>query len=131
MICFLYFPIQFRFKMNVSRKMKQKLVMKDRVFKNQNTKTLFETLKNLCRLLMSHDYLDHCYCNISSRQCWICNFSNYVVSNKILDNLIPNNRHHLIDMAYKFLFYIKRIRNDGLESDDREWVLDFFKLKID
>ena len=104
--------------------------MKDRVFKNQKTKSLFETLENLCQLLMSHHYLDHCYCNISYRQCWLCNFSNYVVENRILTKLIPNKRNHLIEMAYKFLFYIKKIRNDGLDNDDRKWVLDFFKLKI-
>ena len=109
--------------------MKEKLVMRDRVFKNQNTKTLFETLENLCRLLKEDRYLDHCYCNISYRQCWLCNFSNYVVENRILNSLIPFKRNHLINVAYRFLFYIKRIRNDGLEGEDRKWVLDFFKLK--
>ena len=113
----------------VSRKMKHKLVMRDRVFKNQNTEALFKTLDNLCRLLKADRHLDHCYCNISYRQCWMCNFNNYVVENKNLEKLIPNKRNHLIEMAYRFLFYIKRIRNDGLEGDDRKWVLDFFKLK--
>ena len=116
--------------MNVSRKQKEKFVMRDRVFKYQKTKALCKTLENLCQLLKGHQYLDHCYCNVTYRQCWVCNFSNYVVENRILDRLLPNNRHHLIDIAYKFLFYIKRIRNDGLEGEDRKWVLDLFKLKF-
>ena len=115
--------------MSISRKQKEKFVMRDRVFKNQNTEALFKTLENLCQLLKADRYLDHCYCNISYRQCWFCNFSNYVVENRILDKLIPNKRHHLIDIVYKFLFYIKRIRNDGLDGEDRIWVLDFFTLK--
>ena len=116
--------------MIVSRKQKEKFVMRDRVFKYQKTKALFKTLENLCQLLEGYQYLDHCYCNVTYRQCWLCNFSNYVVENRILDDLIPNKRDHLIDIAFKFLFYIKKIRNDGLEGEDRKWVLDFFKLKF-
>ena len=114
--------------MSVNRKLKEKFVMRNRLFKNQNTKGLFETLDNLCKLLKAERHLDHCYCNLTYRQCWMCNFSNYVIENKV--KLIPNKRHHLIEIAYRFLFYIKRIRNDGLEGEDREWVLDFFNLKF-
>ena len=116
--------------MSISRKQEEKFIMRDRIFKYQNTKGLFETLENLCQLLKAERHLDHCYCNLTYRQCWMCNFSNYVIENKVLDKLIPNKRHHLIDIAYKFLFYIKKIRNDGLEGEDREWVLDFFNLKF-
>ena len=53
--------------------------------------------------------------------------------NKILDNVFRNkdSENVLIDIAYRLLFYIKRTRNDGLDGEDRKWVLDFFKLKFE
>ena len=52
--------------------------------------------------------------------------------NKILDDVFRNkdSKKVLLDIAYRLLFYIKRIRNDGLDGNDRKWVLDFFKLKF-
>ena len=48
-----------------------------------------------------------------------------------MDELLKNKQRqdHVIDIAYRLLFYIKRIRNDGLDGEDREWVLDFFKRR--
>ena len=116
----------------VTRKQKEKFVKRDRVFKHKNLTGLFKILVNLCKLLKTEQYFDYCYCNLMYRQCWLCNLADFVSKNKILDDVIHNkgSRRVLIDIAYRLLFYIKRMRNDGLEGDDREWVLDFFKLKF-
>ena len=118
--------------MKVTRKEKEKFVMRERLFKHKKLNGLFKILVNLCNLLRTDQHLDHCYCNLTYRQCWLCNFANYVAHNKVLDELLENKhcRDHVIDIAYRLLFYIKRIRNDGLDGEDRKWVLDFFKRKF-
>ena len=117
--------------MNLSRQEKKTLVMKDRLFKNKTFNGLFKILMNLCNSLMKDEHFDNCYCNLTYRQCWLCNLANFVRENKIKDELLENKQHqdHVIDIAYRLLFYIKRIRNDGLDGEDREWVLDFFKRR--
>ena len=113
-------------------KQKEQLVRQDRVFKHKKLKTLFKVLVNLLELLKAERHYDHCYCNLTSRQCWLCNLAMFANRNKILDDVLRNrgSRIVLIDIAYRLLFYIKRARNDGLVGDDRKWVLDFFKLKF-
>ena len=116
----------------VSRKQMKMFVKKDRVFKHKNLTGLFKILVNLCNLLRTEQYLDHCYCNLTYRQCWMCNLATFVIRNKILDDVLRNegSRKVLFDITYRLLFYVKRIRNDGLDNEDREWVLDFFKRKF-
>ena len=113
-------------------KQMRKFVEKDRVFKHYNLNGLFKILVNLCKLLTTEQYLDHCYCNLTYRQCWLCNLAIFVKRNKILDDVFCNekSRSVLINIAYRLLFYIKRMRNDGLDGEDRKWVLDFFKRKF-
>ena len=117
----------------LSLKQKKILVRQDRVFKFQKLKGLFKVLVNLLQLLKAERYLDHCYCNLTYRQCWLCNLAMFTNRNKILDDVVcnKNSENVLIDIAYRLLFYVKRARNDGLDGDDREWVLDFFKLKFE
>ena len=117
--------------MNLSRQEKKALVMKERLFKHKILNGLFKILMNHCNLLLKDEHYDNCYCNLTYRQCWLCNFANYVRHNKIKDELLQNKQcqDHIIDIAYRLLFYIKRIRNDGLDGEDRKWVLDFFKRK--
>ena len=116
----------------VSKKQMEMFVKKDRLFKHKNLTGLFKILVNLCNLLWTEQYLDHCYCNLTYRQCWICNLAIFVIRNKILDDVLRNegSRKVLFDIAYRLLFYVKRIRNDGLDDEDRKWVLDFFKRKF-
>ena len=116
----------------VSKKQMEMFVKKDRLFKHKNLTGLFKILVNLCNLLRTEQYLDHCYCNLTYRQCWICNLAIFVIRNKILDDVLRNegSRKVLFDIAYRLLFYVKRIRNDGLDDEDRKWVLDFFKRKF-
>ena len=116
----------------LSRKQKKILVRQDRVFKHKKLNGLFKVLLNLCQLLKAERYLDHCYCNLTYRQCWLCNLAMFTDRNKILDDVFRNkdSKKVLLDIAYRLLFYIKRIRNDGLDGNDRKWVLDFFKLKF-
>ena len=117
----------------LSLKQKKILLRQDRVFKFQKLKGLFKVLVNLLQLLKAERYLDHCYCNLTYRQCWLCNLVMFTNRNKILDDVVcnKNSENVLIDIAYRLLFYVKRARNDGLDGDDREWVLDFFKLKFE
>ena len=107
-------------------------VKQDRVFKHEKLTGLFKILVNLCKLIRAEQYLDHCYCNLTYRQCWICNLAQFVIRNKILDDVLRNedSKRVLVDIAYRLLFYIKRIRNDGLDGDNRKWVLEFFKRKF-
>ena len=120
--------------MNVSKKEKKAFVMKERLLKFKTLNGLFNVLLNLCNLLMADKHYDNCYCNVVYKQCELCNFANYVRYNKIKDELLRNKQceDYLFDIAYRLLFYIKRIKNDHkLCFDDRKWVLDFFKRKFD
>ena len=116
----------------VSRKQMEMFVKKDRVFKHKKLTGLFKILVNLCNLLRTERYLDHCYCNLTYRQCWLCNLAVFVNRNNILNDVIRNqdSRRVLFDIGYRLLFYVKRMRNDGLGGEDRKWVLNFFKLKF-
>ena len=118
--------------MNVSTKDKKSLVMKESLLKYRTLNGLFKILMNLCNLLMKDEHYDNCYCNITFKQCWLCNLVDYVRLNKIKDELLRNKQceDHLLDIAYRFLFYIKRIKNDRLCYDDRKLVLNFFKRKF-
>ena len=118
--------------MNVCKENKKKFVMREKLFFHKDLNGLYKVLVNLCNLLKTEKHLDHCYCNLTYKQCCLCNFANYVIENKVLERLIVNKRckDHVFDTAYKLLYYIKRIRNDGLEGEDRKWVLDFFKRKF-
>ena len=118
--------------MNVSRKDRKTLVMKESLFKYKSLNELFKILMNLCKLLMTDKHYDNCYCNLTYRQCWLCNLANFVRHNKIKDQLLQNKQceDYLVDIAFRLLFYIKRIKNDGLNGDDRKWVLEFFKRKF-
>ena len=106
--------------------------MKERLLKYRSVNGLFKILFNLCNLLISDEHFDNCYCNLTFKQCWLCNLADYVRHNKIKDDLLQNRKHedHLVDIAYRFLYYIKKIKNDGLNYDDRKFVLDFFKRKF-
>ena len=116
----------------LSIKQKERLVRQDRVFKYKKLEGLFKRLVNLLELLKNERHFDHCYCNLSYKQCWLCNLAMFANRNKILDDVLRNKRSRLIlnDIAYRLLFYIKRLRNGGLDGDDRKWVLDFFNLKF-
>ena len=116
----------------LSIEQKEQLVRQDRVFKYKKLKGLFKLLVNLLELLKAERHLDHCYCNLSYKQCWLCNLAIFANRNKILDDVLRNKGSRIVlnDIAYRLLFYIKRARNDGLDGDDRKWVLDFFKLKF-
>ena len=122
----------FSLKMEMSKKEKKALVRRDRFLKFRSLNGLFKTLINLCQLLVNDQHFDYCYCNISFKQCWMCNFANFVRQNRILEQLLQNKQNEdcVIGIAYRLLFYIKRIRNDGLDGDDRKWVLDFFNQKF-
>ena len=116
--------------MNVNYK--NSLVMKERLLKYKTVNGLFKILLNLCNLLMTDEHYDNCYCNLTFKQCWLCNLGEYVRHNKIKDDLLRNRQKldQLVDIAYRFLFYIKRIKNDRLNYEDREMVLEFFKRKF-
>ena len=116
----------------LSIEQKERLVRQDRVFKYKKLKGLFKILVNLLQLLKAERYYDHCYCNLTYKQCWLCNLGMFANRNKVLDDVLRNKgrRIILVDIAYRLLFYVKRMRNDGLDGDDRKWVLDFFKLKF-
>ena len=116
----------------LSVEQKKILVQQDRVFKFKKLNGLFKVMVNLCQLLKAERYLDYCYCNLKWKQCWLCNLAMFANRNKLLDDVLANKdcENVLINIAYRLLFYIKRAKNDGLEGDDRKWVLDFFKLKF-
>ena len=118
--------------MNVCKENKKKFVMREKLFFHKDLNGLYKVLVNLCNLLKAEKHLDHCYCNLTYSQCWMCNFANYVIENKVLERLLVRKRckDHVFETTYKLLFYIKKIRNDGLEGEDRKWVLDFFKRKF-
>ena len=117
----------------LSLEQKRILVRQDRVFKHKKLKGLLKRLVNLLQLLRAERYLDHCYCNLTFKQCWLCNLAMFANRNKILDDVLRNKNSQdvLIDIAFRLLFYIKRTRNDGLGGNDRKWVLDFFNLKFE
>ena len=94
---------------------------------------LFKKLYNLCKMLIHDQHFDNCYCNITKHQCWLCNLADYVRHNDIQSDLLRYRKqeNELIDIAYRFLYYIKRIRRDKLDFEDEEYVLNFFKSKFD
>ena len=114
--------------MNVS--IKKSMVMTERLLRYRSLNGLFKHLTNLCKLLMTDQFFDNCYCNLTFQQCWLCNLSDFVRNNKIKDNLkrYEKQEDNLIDIAYKFLFYIKKIRKEHhLNYNDKKYVLNFFR----
>ena len=129
---FLFFISLFLGKMNVNTKEKKSIVMQEKLLKYQNVYGLFKNLFNICKMLLADQYFDNCYCNLTFKQCWLCNLANYVRHNKIKDDLVRYRKREecLIDIAYRFVYYIKRIKKEQLNYADEKLVLDFFKQKF-
>ena len=105
--------------------------MEEKSLRFKTTNGLFKILMNLCNLLMEDKHFDNCYCNISNYQCWLCNLADFVRRHKIKNDVMKfeKNKHELIEIAFRMLFYIKKIKREKMTLDDREWVLEFFKRK--
>lgn len=111
---------------------KKSMVMKEKLLKYQSVRDLFKKLYNLCKMLTADQHYDNCYCNLTINQCWLCNLSDYVRHNDIKDDLLRYRKQEdcLIDIAYKLLYYVKRIKNCKLDNDDKKFVLNFFKREF-
>ena len=112
---------------------KKSLVMKEELLEYKSVSDLFKKLYNFPKMLTADQHFDNCYCNLSKHQCWLCHLSDYVRHSDIKNDLLHyrKQKDSLVDIAYRFLYYIMRIRNDDIEDDDKKFVLDFFKLKFD
>lgn len=112
---------------------KKSLVLKEKLLKYESVFDLFKKLYNFSKMLTTDQHFDNCYCNISRNQCWLCHLSDYVRHSDIKNDLLRYRKQEdsLVDIAYRLLYYIKRIRNDNIENDDKKFVLDFFKRKFD
>ena len=119
--------------MNVNIQQRKSYVMREKLLRYKSVFELFKKLYNLCKMLMVDQHFDYCYCNITNHQCWLCNLSDYVRHLDIQSDLLRYRKqeNELIDIAYRFLYYIKRIKRDKLDFEDEEFVLDFFKSKFD
>ena len=119
--------------MNVNIKQKKCYVMREKLLRFKNVFELFKKLYNLCEMLMNDQHFDNCYCNITDHQCWLCNLSDFVRNFRIQNDILRFRKHEneLIEIAFKFLHYIKRIKRDRLDFEDQKFVLEFFKLKFD
>ena len=117
--------------MNVIKK--KSFVMSEELLKYKNASDLFKKLYNFSKMLTADQHFDHCYCNLTKNQCWLCHLCDYVRHSDIKNDLIRYRKQEdsLIDIAYRFLYYIKRIKKDKLHDDDEKYVLDFFKRKFD
>ena len=104
-------------------------VLKEENLKFRTTNGLFKILLNLCMLLLEDEHFDNCYCNLSRYQCWMCNLADFVRRNKIKNDIIKYKKkeNELIEIAYRILFYIKKIKKEKISYDDRKWILSFFK----
>lgn len=112
---------------------KKSLVLKEKIFKYESVFDLFKKLYNLTKMLVADQHFDYCYCNISKNQCWLCHLSEYVRHSDIKNDVLRYRKQEdsLVDIAYRLLYYIKRIRKDNIENDDKKITLDFFKQKFD
>ena len=83
-------------------------------------------------MLVADQHFDNCYCNITKHQCWLCNLSDYVRHSDIKNDVLRYRKQEndLLDIAYRFLYYIKRIKKDKLDFEDEKFVLNFFKRKF-
>ena len=106
--------------------------MHEKLLKYENVYGLFKNLYNISKMLLADQYFDNCYCNLTIKQCWLCNLADYVRHKKIKDDLLRYKKHEdcLIDIAYRFLYYIKRIKKEQLNYDDEKLILDFFNRKF-
>ena len=111
---------------------KKSLIMKEKLLKYKNVSGLFKKLYNFSKMLTADQHFDNCYCNLSKNQCWLCHLSDYVRHSDIKNDLLRYRKQEdsLIDIAFRFLYYIKRIKKDELHNDDEKFVLDFFKRKF-
>ena len=112
---------------------KKFFVTGEKILKYKDASDLFKKLYNFSKMLTADQHFDHCYCNLTKNQCWLCHLCDYVRHSDIKNDLIRYRKQEdsLIDIAYRFLYYIKRIKKDKLHDDDEKYVLDFFKRKFD
>ena len=112
---------------------KKSFVMSEKLFKYKNASDLFKKLYNISKMLIADQHFDNCYCNLTKNQCWLCHLCDYVRHSDIKNDLIRYRKQEdsLIDIAYRFLYYIKRIKKDKLDDDDEKFVLNFFKRQFD
>ena len=112
---------------------KKSFVMGEKILEYKDASDLFKKLYNFSKMLTADQHFDNCYCNLTKNQCWLCHLCDYVRHSNIKNDLIRYRKQEdsLLDIAYRFLYYIKRIRKDKLENDDEKFVLDFFKRKFD
>ena len=117
--------------MNVDTIEKKTIVIGEELLKYETVVGLFKILYNVCKMLNAEQHFDYCYCNLTKNQCWLCKFRVYVKFNDIKENLLRyrENEDRLLDIAYKFSFYIKKIKKDKL-GDDEKFVLDFFNQEF-
>ena len=89
---------------------------------------LFKILYNIYKMLNAQDYLDYCYCNQKKPQCWLCKFSEYVKYNDLKNQLLRyrENECRMLDLADKFWFYIRKIKNDVEQLNSKITALNFF-----
>ena len=111
---------------------KKSFVMSEKLLKYKNASDLFEKLYNIFKMLTTDQHFDNCYCNLTKNQCQLCHLCDYVRHSDIGNDLLRYRKQEdsLIDIAYRFLYYIKRIRRDKLHDDDEKYVLEFFKQKF-
>ena len=77
---------------------------------------LFEILFHVLKMLDEKNHLDYCYCNEKKKtQCWLCKFSEYVKYNNLKNHLLRyrQNESQMLDIAEKFWFYIKKIKEEA------------------
>ena len=112
---------------------KKSCVMSEKLLKYKDASDLFKKLYNFSKMLTADQHFDNCYCNLTKNQCWLCHLCEYVRHSDIKNDLIRYRKQedNLIDIAYRFLYYIIRIKRDKLHNDDEKFVLDFFKRKFD
>ena len=86
--------------------------MHEKLLKYENVYGLFKNLYNISKMLLADQYFDNCYCNLTIKQCWLCNLADYVRHNKIKDDLLRYKKHEdcLIDIAYR----LKKPSNEGI-----------------
>ena len=112
---------------------KKSFVTGEKILKYKDASDLFKKLYNFSKMLAADQHFDNCYCNLTKNQCWLCHLCDYVRHSDIGNDLLRYRKQEdsLIDIAYRFLYYIKRIKKDKLHDDDEKYVLDFFKRKFD
>ena len=112
---------------------KKSLVMREKLLEYKNVSDLFKKLYNFSKMLAADQHFDNCYCNLTKHQCWLCHLSDFVRHCDIKNDLLRYRKQEdsLIDIAFRFLYYIQRIKKEKLHYDDEKLVLDFFRRKFD